>query len=227
MVLNVYLYFTVNNSIETLTTDDQPLILINDTDENTIQKTVSDNKKHQKPQKISTCEKITKLFLLAVSGQSVHALSYNCHKNEDQPIAIQRLSRWLEWRNIAFTSSIYHMIGLRNSKIYGQFGNSQINCHSSRINNNLELLLDYKNYVAIVGEHESYEKIFIEKNFRLNNRGSTKPLDNDMEDKKNKPLNYTKDIQDSYIERLVRNNKQRRRTGRFIYFLSSIFIFIT
>jgi len=215
LVLNIYLYFTVN--IETLTTDDQPMTLINDTDENIIQNTVSDNTKHQKPKKISTCEKITKLFLLAVSGQSVHALSYNCHKNEDQPIAIQRLSRWLEWRSIAFTSSIYNMIGLRNSKIYGQFGSPEIISHSSRINSNLELLLDYKNYVAAVGEHESYEKIFIEKNFRINNRGSTKPLDNDPEDRKNKLLNYTKDVQDSFIERLVRNSKQRRRTGRFIY----------
>lgn len=223
MALNIYLYFTVN--IETLTTDDQSMTLINDTDENIIQNTVSDNSKHQKPQKINTCEKITKLFLLAVSGESVHALSYNCHKNEDQPIAIQRLSRWLEWRSIAFTSSIYHMIGLRNPKIYGQFGSPEIISHSSRINNNLELLLDYKNYVAVVGEHESFEKIFFEKNFRINNRGSIKPLDNDTEDKKNKPLNYTKDVQDSYIERLVRNSKQRRRTGRFIYLMYLSFLF--
>lgn len=201
------------------------MTLINDTDENVIQNTVSDSKKYQKPQKISTCEKISKLFLLAVSGQSVHALSYNCHKKEDQPIAIQHLSSWLEWRSIAFTSSIYHMIGLRNSKIYGQFGSTQIKSHSSRINNNLELLLDYKNYVSIVGEYESYEKIFLEKNFRINNRGSTKPLDNDTEDKKSKPLNYTKDIQDSYIERLVRNSKQRRRTGRFIYLMCLAFLF--
>jgi len=223
--LNIYLYFTVNNSIETLTTDDQSLTLINDTDENITQNTVSDSKKHQKPQKNSTCEKVTKLFLLAVSGQSVHALSYNCHKNEDQPIAIQRLSRWLAWRSIAFTSSIYYMIGLRNSKLYGQFGNSHIS-QSSRTNNNLELLLDFKNYVAMVGEHVSYEKIFNEKNVWLNNRGSTKPLDNETEDKKNKPLNYTKDVQDSFIERLVRNSKQRRRTGRYIYFIYLAFLFL-
>jgi len=234
-----------------LTTDDQPMTLvndidenvihntvsdskkyqnqqeINDTDENVIQSTVSDSKKYQKPQNINIFEKITKLFLLAVSGQSVHALSYNCHRNKNggQPIAIQHLSRWLEWRNIAFTSSIYHMIGRRNSKIYGQFGSTQIKSHSSRINNNLELLLDYKNYVSIVGEYEPYEKIFIEKNFRINNRGSTKPLDNDAEEKKNKPLNYRKDVQDLYIERLVRNSKQRRRTGRFIYLKYLAFLF--
>jgi len=197
----------------------------NDTDENVKQNTVSDCKKLQNPQKINTCDdKITKLFLLAVSGQSVHALSYNCHKNEDQPIAIKRLSRWLEWRSIAFTSSIYHMIGLRNPKIYGRFGSTQIKSLSSRINNNLDLLLDYKNYVAIVEEHESHEKIFVEKNFRINNR-SIKPLDNDTEDKKNKPLNYKKDVRDLCIERLVRNSKQQRRTGE-IYMLnvSSVFI---
>jgi len=118
------------------------------------------------------------------------------------------------------------MIGLRNSKIYSQFGSTQIKNHSSRINNNLELLLDYKNYVSIVGEYESYEKIFIEKNFRINNRGSTKPIDNDTEEKKNKPLNYKKDIQDSYIERLVRNSKQRRRTGRFISLMYLLFFCI-
>lgn len=189
------------------------MTLNNDGDENVIQNTVTDTNKYQKPQKVNTCEKISKLFLLAISGQSVHSLSYSCHKNEDQPIAIQRLSRWLEWRNIAFTSTIYHMIGLRNSKIYGQFGSTQIKNQSSKINNNLDLLLDYKTYAAVVGEHETYEKIFVEKNFRINNRGS-KPLDNDIEDKKNKPLNYKKDVLDSYIERLVRNSKQRRRTGK-------------
>lgn len=212
---NTNLYFTDN--IETSITDDQPITLNNDGDENVIQNTVDTNKsdtnKYQKPQKVNTCEKISKLFLLAVSGQSVHALSYSCHKNEDQPIAIQCLSRWLEWRNIVFTSSIYHMIGLRNSKIYRQFGSTQIKSQSSKINNNLDLLLDYKNYAAVVGEHVSHEKIFVEKNFRINNRGS-KPLDNDTEDKKNKPLNYKKDVLDSYIERLVRNSKQKRRTGK-------------
>lgn len=207
---NTNLYFTDN--IETSISDDQPVTLNNDEDENVVQSTVDTNK-YQKPQKVNTCEKISKLFLLAISGQSVHALSYSCHKNEDQPIAIQRLSRWLEWRNIVFTSSIYHMIGLRNSKIYKQFGSTQIKSQSSKISNNLDLLLDFKNYAAVVGEHESYEKIFVEKNFRMNNRGS-KPLDNDTEDKKNKPLNYKKDVLDSYIERLVRNSKQKRRTGK-------------
>lgn len=177
--------------------------------ENITQDTLSDCKKNQKEKKISTCDsKITKLFLLAVSGQSVHSLAYNCHKKVDQPIAIEHVSRWLEWRHIAFTSSIYHMIGLRNPKIYGLFGNAKIKSHSSKTNNNLDLLLNYKNYATVIGGHESYEK-----NFRLNNRNS-KPLDNDTEDKKNKPLKYKTDFQDSYIERLVRNTKQRRRTGK-------------
>lgn len=157
--------------------------------------------------------KINKLLLLTVSGQSVHTLSYNCHNNDDdQSIAIHRLSRWLEWRRTAFTSYIYHMMGLKNSLISSQFGSTKINTHTSRIKNNLDLLLDYKSYSTAVEEQESFERVTFEKHSRLSKR--TKPRENDSEDKKNKSLQYNKDVHDFYIEQLVRNSKQQRRLGK-------------
>lgn len=152
--------------------------------------------------------KSSKLLLLCISGQSVHTLSYNFRKNDDQPVAIHRLSQWLEWRRNTFTLSIYDMMGLKNSQINDIFNNTGNKI--TGLSNNLDLLLDYKGYVTTVSEHELYDKVAIEKSSRLNTR--TKSID-DPDDKKYKSMQYEKDEQDLFIEQLVRNSKQQRRIG--------------
>lgn len=182
---------------------------------------MADNKKYQKQRNKNTFNnKITKLLMLTVTGQSVHTLSYNFHNDNDQSIAIHRLSRWLEWRQTAFVSYIYQMMGLKTTQSHGQLGGTRTHIHSSRINNNLDLLLDYKSYVSALGEHDSvkHNKVTIEKNSRLpNNR--TKQIDNnDIDDKKTKSIQFDKDIHDNYIEQLVRNSKQQRRIGEINHY---------
>lgn len=169
----------------------------------------NNSKDRQKLQTKNTfINKSNKLLLLCVSGQSVHTLSYNFRKNDDQPKAIYRLSRWMEWRYNALTSSVYNMMGLKNSQI-----NSILNTdnNNKKISNNLDLLLDYKSYVTAVNEYELYDKVSIEKISRLSSR--TKSID-DTDDKKYKLLQYEKDDQDLFIEQLVRNSKQQRRIGK-------------
>lgn len=209
------LYFLGNSN--TLTIIDQTINASYNTTDHIKQNVMDENKKYQKQRnKNSFSNKITKLLMLSVSGQSVHTLSYNCHNDNDQSIAIHRLSRWLEWRQTAFTSSIYHMMGLKTSQSCGKFGGTRIHSHSSRINNNLDLLLDFKSYVSAVGEHDTVKnnKVTIEKNSRQpNNR--TKPIDNnETDDKKTKSIQFEKDVHDLCIEQLVRNSKQQRRIGK-------------
>lgn len=187
------------------------------------QNAVTSINKYQKHQNMNTAgNKINKLLLLTVSGQSVHTLSYNCHNNDDdQSVAIHRLSRWLEWRHTAFTAYIYHMMGLKNSLISSQFGSTKINTHTSRIKNNLDLLLDYKSYSTAVEEQESFERVTFEKHSRFSKR--TKPRETDLDDKKSKSLQYHKDVHDFYIEQLVRNSKQQRRLGEIdnLYYIKN------
>lgn len=180
--------------------------------DSTKQNVVTSTKKYKNQNMNTASNKINKLLLLTVSGQSVHSLSYNCHNNDDdQSIAVHRLTRWLEWRRTAFTAYIYQMIGLTNSLISSQFGSTKMNTHTSRIKNNLDLLLDYKSYSTAVEELESFEKVTFEKHSKFSKR--TKPRENDSDDKKNKSLQYNKDVHDFYIEQLVRNSKQQRRLG--------------
>lgn len=178
------------------------------------QNAVTSAKKYQKHQNVNTVSnKINKFVMLTITGQSVHTLSYNCHNNDDdQSIAIHRLSRWLEWRRTAFTAYIYHMMGLKNSLISSQFGSTKSNTQTSRIKNNLDLLLDYKSYSSAVEEQESFERVTFEKHSKFSKR--TKLRENDTDDKKNKSFQYNKDVHDFYIEQLVRNSKQQRRLGK-------------
>lgn len=171
---------------------------------------VIESKTNQKQQIIDT-NKITKLLFLAVSGESVETLSYNCHNNSDHLIATNHLSRWLELRRHTITSYSYNMLGLKSSQLYNKFDNTE---NSTIINNNQDLLLDYKSYVTAVGEYESSNTVALGKNSRPNSH--TKLIDNDTEDKKNKSLRFNKDSQDSFIERKVKNTKQQRRTGEII-----------
>lgn len=101
------------------------------------------------------------------------------------------------------------MVGLKSSQI-----NSLLNTdnYNEKINNNLDLLLNYKSYVAAANEHKLYDKVVIEKSSRLSSR--TKSID-DTDDKKYKSLHYEKDDHDLFIEQLVRNSKQQRRIGEF------------
>lgn len=211
-----YLYFLGNTITSTI--NDQALTSSNNTIDHV--KLNAMTEKFQKQQNKNTNNfnnNITKLSMLAVSGQSVHTLSYNCHNDNDQSIAIHRLSRWLEMRRTAFTTSIYHMLGLQMPKLRkkGQPNSTRDPSHSSKTNMNLDLLLDYKSYVSAVGEHDpvKHNKVTIEKNSKIpNNR--TKPIDNnDTDDKKTKSTQFKKDVHDSFIERLVRNGKQQRRIG--------------
>lgn len=204
----MYLYIIGDSTV--FIENDQSINLVtlnNCTNDNILKPNIAtDGKKYQKQQIMDT-NKVTKLLLLAVSGESVHTLSYNCH-NTDQTIAINRLCRWLEWRSKVTTSSIYNMLGLRNSQLYGSFGNPEI--HSSKVNNQ-DLLLDYKNYVTADEEYESYNKITIGKINRLTSH--IKSIDTDTDDKKNKSLQFNKDSHDTFIEQLVKTTKQQRRTG--------------
>lgn len=201
-----------------MSNNDQLMASINIIHDSVKQSTVTDIKTNQKqPTSNSYDTKVNKLLLLAISDQSVHTLSYNCHKNDDQQISIRHLSRWLEWRCIAFTSSIYNMMGLKSPLKTHQFGNTEKNNCSPKISNDLDLLLNYKNYVAVVEENELNDKVTVEKTSRLSNR--TKPNDNDTNDNKNKSIEYDKDVHDSYIEQLVRNNKQQRRIGKIFNYI--------
>lgn len=213
----IYFYFTGNTNI--LSNNDQLMASNNNINDTVKQNTVTDIKTYQKqPTSNSFNSKVNKLLLLVISGQSVHSLSYNCHKNDDQQI--HHLSRWLEWRCTSFTSSMYHMMGLKSPLKTEQFDNFGINSRSAKISNDLDLLLNYKNYVAVVEERELCEKVTIEKTSRLCNR--TKLNDNDSNDKKNKSIEYDKDVHDLYIEQLVRNNKQRRRIGKIFDYIQCI-----
>lgn len=204
----MYLYF-IGDSTTIKNDQSFNLVTLNTSTNNIKQNIVTDGKKYQKQQIMDT-NKVTKLLLLAVSGESVHTLSYNCHNNTDQHIAINRLCRWLEWRSKIITSSSYNMMGLKNSQVYGQFVNAEFNGYSLKINNQ-DLLLDYKSYVTTDGEYESGNKITIGKISRSTSH--TKSIDNDTDDKKNKSLQFNKDSHDLFIERLVKTTKQQRRTG--------------
>lgn len=209
--LLIFLDHVFSGDMKISSDNDQLMTVSANVNESPKQNSVFDDSKCQKqqPAENPNGDKISKIFLLAVSGQSVHALSYNWHNTDDQTVAIRRLSRWLEWRHSVFTLSVYQKLGLTNPLINSRFA---VTGHLSRINN-LDLLLDYKNYVSVVGKHEpSNNKIRNEKNSRFSSRG--KPTDNnETDDKKTKPVQYDKDFQDLYIERLVRRGKQQRRTG--------------
>lgn len=173
-----------------------------------------ENKKCQKQTMNQSCnKKLSKVLLLAVSSNSVHTLAYNCIKN-DQFIVIERLNRWLEWRQSVTLSSIYKKMGLTNSQLYGQLGGPIIKGRSSANIDNLDLLLDFKSYANEIGENESRDN---EKNSRLS--GRSKPNDNDLDDKKNKPNQVDKDFQDIYIEHLVNDEKVQHHTGELVIFV--------
>lgn len=176
---------------------------------------VIDSKNSEKKQQPTNNNdvKIVKLLMLTISDQLVQTLSYNYPNNTDQSNAIQRLSHWLEWRHSVFTSSIYHMLGLTNRQIYGKSCDPGIVKNRSS-KNNLDLLLDYKSYVAAAGDNKE-PSTTVDKNSRTNSN-RTKPVDNDMDDKRKKSIQYTKDIQDSFIEQLVKNSKQKHKIGENI-----------
>ncbi|XP_050530001.1 KICSTOR complex protein SZT2-like isoform X2 [Daktulosphaira vitifoliae] len=166
----------------------------------------NDDKKNHKPSNNSINSKISKFIMLTASGCAIHTLSYNWNKNDDQSSAIQRLCNWLEWRRTAFTSSILHKMGLINNRVYG----SKINDHSVGSKNSLDLLLDYKSYTTAIGDCESQNDKFINDKI-CKTSGRIKHNENEFDDKKNKPLHYEKDVQDIYIEQLVKTYKQQRR----------------
>lgn len=180
--------------------------------------------------------KITKLFLLAVSGQSVHTLSYNCHNNNEQPAAIHHLSHWLELRRATFELSIYRMMGLKNALTYDKISCVRVNKLLPKTKNNPDMLLDYTSYVAIVGDHESHNKINNDKLSQTSSRNNSyksnlsKSINNAADDKKIKSKSSKKDVHDFYIEQLVRNSKKQRRIGkiflsRWLITVSKAFIF--
>lgn len=192
----------------------------NNSNDSVKQNTMDVSKRYQNQKPVNTYNKINKLLFLAVSGRSVNTLSYNCNIKNDQLFAINCLSRWLEWRQSVVTSSIYSMLGLKCKQIYGQLSGTEINNHSSRINNNKDLLVDYKSYTTAIGEDESYGKNNIGRRSRLNSN-QTKTIYNNIDDKRKKSIPQKKDIHDSFIEKLVRNNKQQRQMGK-IFILKSV-----
>lgn len=186
------------------------------------QDSITHSKIHQKENSMNNRNKVNKLSLLAISGQSVHILSYNCYDNDDQAITANHLSNWLELRRTAFDLSIFSMMGLKNAQKSNEVIGSRINNYS-KIKNNPDLLLDYKNYVAVMGEHESHQKVNNDKSNRQNKnthkRNCTKSTDKNMDDKKNKSLIYKKDFNDLFIEQLVKNHKLQCRTGELMNFI--------
>jgi len=74
------------------------------------------------------------------------------------------------------------------------------------------MLLDYKSYAAAIGEHNLYDRFNIEKNNRLIGRNKS---NDDTDVKRNKSVQYEKDVQDLFLEKLVKNTKQQRRLGEF------------
>lgn len=156
---------------------------------------------------------------MAVSGQSVHTLTYNYYDIDDQAITVNNLSNWLELRRTAFDLSIYSMMGLKSAQKSKEVNGARINNYS-KIKNNPDLLLDYKSYVTVVGTHESHQIVYNDKSNRQNKnthiRSCTKSTDKNIDDKKNKSLNYKKDFNDLFIEQLVKNHQQQCRTGELM-----------
>lgn len=190
--------------------NDQSVNLSNNSNESVKKNTMDVTKICQNQNAINSYNKISKLLLLAISGRSVNTLSYNCNIKNNQLVAINCLSRWLEWRHSVVISSIYSMFGLKCKQMYEQCSDTEINSYSSRNSNNKDLLMDYKSYTTAIGEDESYGKINIGRSSRLNSN-QTKSIYN-IDDKKKK--SHKKDIHDSFIEKLVRNNKQQRQMGK-------------
>lgn len=108
------------------------------------------------------------------------------------------------------------MMGLKHPCINNQLANTQISSYLPRTVNSLDILLEYKSYIAAVGEHNVYDRFNMEKNSRMS--GRNKPID-DMDDKRNKSIQYEKDAHDLFLEKLVKNTKQQRRVGKLQYLL--------
>lgn len=202
--------------------NDQIIELNNISNDDVKQDSITHNKTHQKQNSMNNRNKVNKLLLLAVSGQSVHTLSYNCYDNDDQATTAHNLSSWLELRRTAFDLSIYSMMGLKSAQKSNQVNGSRINNYS-KIKNNPDLLLDYKSYVGVVGEYESHQKVINDKSNQQNKnthiRNCTKSTDKNIDDKKNKSLIYKRDFHDLFIEQLVKNHKQQSRTGELMHFI--------
>lgn len=166
---------------------------------------------------------------MAISGQSVHTLSYNCHNNDDQLTTTHNLSHWLELRRMAFESSVYKMLELRDPCKFDKINGSRINKHLSKIKSNPDILLDYKRYVAYIEENEFNIKTIMENSSRRGSRTSKSAVHNDngTDDKKKKPLVFKKDFHDIYIAKLVKNYKEQRRTGEIARCINSNVINIT
>lgn len=200
---------------------DQVIALSNTSNDDLNQNSITHSKTHQKQISMNNDNKVNKLLLLAVSGESIHTLSYNCHDDDHQATTVNRLSRWLELRRSAFDLSIYSMMGLKSAQKSKQINGSRIN-NLSKIKNNPDLLLDYKSYVAVV-EHESHQKVtndkFNQQNKSSHVRNCTKSADKNIDDKKNKSLIYKKDFHDLFTEQLVKNHKQQSRTGELMHLI--------
>jgi len=109
------------------------------------------------------------------------------------------------------------MMGLKNPFMSAQLSGTPMSSgHFPRAVNNLDVLLDYKSYVAAVGEHGLYEKFNPEKTSRPAGGGRNKSID-DADDKKNKSVQYEKDVHDLFLEKLVKNARQQRRIGEFYF----------
>lgn len=193
--------------------------------------TEADDTTKQKEKPIAHFDKVTKLLLLAVSSQSVHTLSYNCHSSDDQLTTTHNLSHWLELRLDAFESSVYNMIGLRNPYKYDEINGSRITKHLLKVKSNPDILLDYQSYVTYVEENEINLKSLMDKSGQSSSQSNkshvhnqNKLHDNESDGKKKKHLVFNKDFQDLYIEKLVKNFKEQRRTGEIdTWFNNKIF----